>query len=89
MTKGPFVEERVYWVRLPYHTVPHGRKSGQELKQGRNPEAGADAEAMEGYCLLACSSWSLLSLLSYRIQEHQPSGGTTRKGLSTSLSITN
>jgi hypothetical protein len=33
--------------------VHHGRKSGQELKQGRNLEAGADAEAMEGCCLLA------------------------------------
>ena len=32
-------------------------KSGQELKQGRNLEAGADAEAMEGCRLLACSSW--------------------------------
>jgi len=26
----------------------HSRKSGQELKPGRNLEAGADAEAMEG-----------------------------------------
>ena len=25
--------------------------------QGRNLEAGAGAEAMEGCCLLACSSW--------------------------------
>jgi hypothetical protein len=30
------------------------RKSGWELKLGRNLEAGADAEAMEGYCSLAC-----------------------------------
>ena len=36
-------------------TVHHQRMLGQELKQGRNPEAGADAEAMEGCCLLACS----------------------------------
>jgi hypothetical protein len=40
-----------------YTTVPHQRKSGQELKQGRNLEAGADAEAMEGCCFLACSPW--------------------------------
>ena len=34
---------------LLFHiTVHHGRKSGQELKQGRHLEAGADAEAMEG-----------------------------------------
>lgn len=32
------------------------RKSGQELKQDRNLEAGADAEAMEGGCLLVCSA---------------------------------
>jgi hypothetical protein len=25
--------------------------------QNRNLEAGVDAEAMEGCCLLACSSW--------------------------------
>jgi hypothetical protein len=33
------------------------RKSGQELTLGRNLEAGADAEAMEGCCLLACFPW--------------------------------
>ena len=33
------------------------KKSGQELKQRRNLEAGADTEAMEGCCLLACSPW--------------------------------
>jgi hypothetical protein len=38
-------------------TVHDQRKSGQELTQGRDLEAGADAEAMEGCCLLACSSW--------------------------------
>ena len=31
-----------------YITVHHLRMSGQELIQGRNLEAGADAEAMEG-----------------------------------------
>ena len=35
----------------------HWRKSGQEVKLGRNLEAGADLEAFEGCCLLACSSW--------------------------------
>ena len=34
---------------LHFHiAVLHQRKSGQELTQGRNLEAGADAEAMEG-----------------------------------------
>jgi hypothetical protein len=32
----------------------HWKKSGQELKQGWSLAAGADAEAMEGCCLLAC-----------------------------------
>ena len=40
------------------------RKSGQELKQGRNLEAGADAETMEGaaYWLvpMACSAYILI-----------------------------
>jgi hypothetical protein len=39
--------------------------------QGRNLEVGADAEAMEGCCLLAVFP-DFLSLLSYKIQEHQP-----------------
>jgi hypothetical protein len=38
-------------------TVHCQRKSGQALKQARNLEAGADAEAIEGCCLLACSPW--------------------------------
>jgi hypothetical protein len=36
--------------------VHHWWKSGQELKQVRNLEEGADAEAIEEGCLLACSS---------------------------------
>lgn len=48
----------------------HGKKLGQEIKQGRNLEAGNEAEAMKGaiYCL-AFHGW--LNLLSYRIQDHQ------------------
>jgi hypothetical protein len=43
---------------LHFHTtVHHQRKSGQEVKQGQNLEAGADEEAMEECCLLACSPW--------------------------------
>ena len=51
VTKKKIGEERVYF----HIAVHHQKKSGQELKQGRNLEAGADAEAMEGCCLLACS----------------------------------
>jgi hypothetical protein len=44
-------------LSLYFHiTVHHQRKSGQKLRQGRNLEAGADAEAMEGYYLLTCFS---------------------------------
>ena len=46
---------------LHFHiTVRLQRKSGQELKQDRNLEAGADAEATEGLLtgilLMACSA---------------------------------
>jgi hypothetical protein len=55
----------------PLNVVHHQRKSGQEITQGRNLEAGADAEAME-----RCDNWiispGLLSLLSYRTQDYQP-----------------
>ena len=39
------------WLTL-YHC-----SSGQELKQGRNLEAGANAEVMERCCLLTCPAW--------------------------------
>ena len=71
--------------------------------QLRDLDTGADAEAMEGCCLLACSSWfaqpaflttelSLQqtpppSLLSYRTQDHQPRDGTTHTGLGPPLSV--
>jgi hypothetical protein len=43
---------------LHFHSaVHHQRKSGHELTQGGNLEAGADAEAMEGCCLLDCFPW--------------------------------
>jgi len=37
----------------------------KEFTQSRNLEAGADAEAMEGSCLLACSSWLALPAFLY------------------------
>jgi hypothetical protein len=43
------------WHMLTNH-FHHGKKSRQEVKQGRNLEAGADAEAMEG-CSLAYFMW--------------------------------
>ena len=47
--------EGLTWFLFPHHCY-YWRKAGQELKQGRNLEAGADAEAMVWSCLLACSS---------------------------------
>ena len=38
----------------------HQRNLGQELKQVRNLEEGADTEAMVECCLLACSSYCLM-----------------------------
>ena len=42
---------------LPYIIAHHQKQWGQELKHGRYLEAGADAEAIEGCCFLACSPW--------------------------------
>jgi hypothetical protein len=39
----------------PFYITVHQRKSGQESKQCRDLEEGADAEAMEECCLLAFS----------------------------------
>jgi hypothetical protein len=33
------------------------KETGQELKKGRNLEAGTDAEAIVECCLLACSAY--------------------------------
>jgi hypothetical protein len=68
-------EERVY---LAYISTSQStrRKSRQELKQGRNLKAGADAEAMEECCLLACSS-----SLSYRTQNILPGVAPLTMGL--------
>jgi len=40
-----------------HHSLNHGRKLGQELKQGWNLEAEPAAGAIERYCLPACSRW--------------------------------
>ena len=63
--------------------------SGQELKQGRNLEAGAvAAEPMAGCCVWLVSP-GLLSLPSYRTQDHQPRGGLTHNVLDPFPSIAN
>jgi hypothetical protein len=82
-------EERVYWAYIYFCVVvPDWMKSEQELQQGRNLEAWLDAESIEG-----AAEWlaphGLLSLLSYRTQDHQPRSGITHCGLGPSLPITN
>jgi hypothetical protein len=52
MTKATWTGRALFG--LHFHIILHQRKSGQELTQGRNLEAGADAEAMEACYLLAC-----------------------------------
>lgn len=50
--KKPLGEERIYFISQ--FIVHHGGKLGM---QGRDLEAGAEAETMEECCSLACSSW--------------------------------
>jgi hypothetical protein len=47
----------------------------RKLTQGRNLEAGADAEAMEG------AAYWMLSLPSYRTQDPKSRDGSTHNGL--------
>jgi hypothetical protein len=66
-------------LTVPCHCLT-SEEQGQEPKQGRNLESGADAEAMEG-----AAYWLdphlLLNLLFYRTQDHQPRDGTTQNRL--------
>jgi hypothetical protein len=57
VTKRQVGEERVYSAYTCTLLFITKGSFGQELKQGRNLEAGADAEAMEECCLLDCSLW--------------------------------
>ena len=83
--------QRVDFTHRSTETVHYLKKSGQDLKQGRNLEAGTDAEDVEECCLLLLlfSLHGLLSLISYRTQDHLPRDGTTYGGLGPSSLITN
>jgi hypothetical protein len=60
--------------RLHFHApVHHQRKSEQELTQGRNLEAGVDAETMEECCLLAYFLW--LTQIVYLYNPRLPAQG--------------
>ena len=63
-----------------YITVHHQRQSRQEVLQDRNLQAGADTEATEA-CSLLAAFHGLLSLVSYRMPDHQARDGTTDNGL--------
>jgi hypothetical protein len=52
-----FGKEIIYFSFYFHILIHHWKKSGQELKQDRNLEAGTYAEVMEGFCLLAYSTW--------------------------------
>jgi hypothetical protein len=72
-------EKRVCLVHAS-SAVHHWGKSGQELTQGRNLEAGADAEDMEDAAYWLASQGSL-SLLPYKVQDHQPKADITNQEL--------
>ena len=59
-----------------------------EPQQGRNLEAGAGTEAMEGAAYWLASP-GLLSFLFYRPQVYQPRDGTTNRELGLPPLITN
>lgn len=55
------------------------KKSGEQLKQGRNPEEETDAGAMEVCHFLACFSWLSQGILRpYNILHHQLFAGRRR-----------
>jgi len=74
MTKKQVGEERVYSAYTFHTAVHHPRKSGLELKQVRKQELMQSPWRDVTYWL---ASPGLLSLLSYRTQDHQPRDGTT------------
>lgn len=85
MTKKQTGEQKVYLAYtsalLFFTEVRTGTQRGQE------PKPGADAESMEGSCLLACFPW-LIRPTSYRTQNHLLRNGTAHHGLGPPLLIT-
>jgi hypothetical protein len=71
---------------LHFHSIIKS-KSGQEFKQGRNLQAGADAEATEQCYLLAYSLW--LAQPAFLQNPGPPAWGGTHNGLGPHPSITN
>lgn len=69
MTKSKLRRKGLLWLTCLNHSPLREAKTGTQIRQDMKAEA--DAEAMEGCCLLAVFP-DFLSLLSYKIQEHQP-----------------
>ena len=57
MTKEQVGEKRVYLAHTSVLLFIPNRNQDRNSKQSMNLEARADVEAIEGCCLLACSSW--------------------------------
>lgn len=55
MTKGNWGEKILFGYTSQPQSFKEGRL-GRRLKQGRNPEAGPEAEPMEEHCFPACSA---------------------------------
>lgn len=56
------------------------------MNSGQGPGAGADAEALEGYCL-PFALHGLLILLSYATQDYLPRGGTKHSRLGPAILV--
>jgi hypothetical protein len=53
MTKATWGERGFILLIVPYNSS--SKVERKEMHTGQEPEAGADPEAMEGCCLMACS----------------------------------
>ena len=76
MSKSKLARKGIIDLILP-HCSPSLTEARVAHGQGKNLEVGADTEAMEGYCLLACSPWLACSSDFYSTQTDQPRDSTT------------
>ena len=77
MTKSNLGRRGFILLTVPYNNA--SCKAVREVIRGRNLEAGADPEAMRG-AAYRLTLHGLLSLLSYRTQDHQPRDSPSHKG---------
>ena len=86
MTKSKLGRKGFIRLTLP-HSSSSLKGSEQEFRQDRDLEVGTDAEAMRGTAFWL-APYGLLSLLSYRTQDHMPRDGTIHSVLYSPPSIT-